>query len=112
MGKIVTNSKHFVSLLMDFDIEIQFCYEANEVILEDIFCLLSLILIETNLFKNSVIMSSDAAFFGDGSKVISATVDANGISRAESSCNVEDYYELSRCVEWLNSNSNVSKVSN
>ena len=54
-------------------------------------------------------MSSDAAFFGDGSQVIQTTVtsDAN-LSRH---CGLSDYYELPRCSEWLQSHPNIKKVS-
>lgn len=66
-------------------------------------------LTDGNQFINRYIMSSDAAFFGDGSQVIQTTVtsDAN-LSRH---CGLSDYYELPRCSEWLQSHPDIKKVS-
>lgn len=56
-------------------------------------------------------MSSDAAFYGDGSKVIAATVDVTENPRSIlSAFDIDDYYELVRSVEWLKHSSNISRV--
>ncbi|XP_067932326.1 2-(3-amino-3-carboxypropyl)histidine synthase subunit 2-like [Watersipora subatra] len=54
-------------------------------------------------------MSSDDAFYGDGAKVISTTININSNPRAE--FDVDTFYEVSRCVEWLSSITHVSKVA-
>lgn len=60
-------------------------------------------------------MSSDAAFYGDGSKLMSAKVASEGNPRSvQSIFSIDEYYETSRCVEWLNSHSDssLSRVRN
>lgn len=54
-------------------------------------------------------MSSDASFFGDGSQAIQSTITAD--VNLHRSCSIVEFYELHRCVEWLNSHSDINRVS-
>lgn len=53
-------------------------------------------------------MASDDAFYTDNN---AALRNASEVKTLERSCLLEEYYEIDRCIDWLNTHTKVQRVS-
>jgi len=58
-------------------------------------------------------MSGDASFYGDGAAAMQTKVAINPqpVRPSLADVNIDEFYEISKSVEWLSSHTSITKVS-